>query len=404
MIAPLKRTLVFLLLCIVVGLALAFVITSFWPGAGKRLRAELGLPSAPVATVQSREPAAPATGDAAPKTSFMAESAGPVSYAEAVRRAAPAVVNIYANKVVTERQVRVYPDPLMRRLFGGIAFGPAYKRREQSLGSGVIFSTDGYVLTNNHVIAGADNIQVLLYDGRVAQARVVGTDADTDLAVLKINADNLPSIVVAQGGPPQVGDVVLAIGNPFGIGQTVTMGIVSALSRQLTTSAYEDFIQTDAAINSGNSGGALINARGELVGINTAIFGRGVGAEGIGFAIPMDTAEYVLQQIIAHGAVVRGWIGADYGALRRQPGGAPVEGVVVMAIYPGSPAAKAGLRVGDVLLQLDGQPIEGPSALRKREAAIKPGTQVSVAGLRAGKAFKVDIVLARRPSFNRQGS
>ena len=232
------------------------------------------------------------------------------------------MVNIYANKMTTVRQYRIVPDPVTRRLFGAIAAGPSYKKQEQSLGSGVVFSADGYVLTNNHVINGADDIQVLLFDGRVAQARVIGADADTDLAVLKIDAADLPTIAVADRGDVNVGDVVLAIGNPFGVGKTVTMGIVSATGRQLRLSAYEDFIQTDAAINFGNSGGALVNALGELVGINTAVYrnaggdGRqGAGqqnAEGIGFAIPVATAKAVLDQIISHGMVIRGWFGAEY--------------------------------------------------------------------------------------------
>src|SRR5579875_1804738 len=262
------RPLLFVLQFAVVGLAAAFVIGKFWPNAGPNLRARLAGDVRPASAVAQAPPAA---------------------------RAAPAVVNIYADKIVTERPYRVFPDPLMQRLFGG-PVGPALKRREQSLGSGVIFTSDGYVLTNNHVIAGADDIQVMLHDGRVAHAHVVGTDNDTDLAVLKVDAGSLPTIQVASG-PPQVGDVVLAIGNPFGIGQTVTMGIVSALGRQLSLSPYEDFIQTDAAINSGNSGGALVNANGQLVGINTAMLEHDTGAQGIGFAIPVRTAKMVLEQI-----------------------------------------------------------------------------------------------------------
>ncbi|HEX7111091.1 MAG TPA: trypsin-like peptidase domain-containing protein, partial [Mizugakiibacter sp.] len=283
---------------------------------------------------------------------------------------------------------------------------PAYQRREQSLGSGVIASADGYVLTNNHVIAGADDIQVLLYDGRVAQAKVIGTDADTDLAVLKIDAKRLPAVAVAAARPPRVGDVVLAIGNPFGIGQTVTMGIVSAIGRQLNLSTYEDFIQTDAAINSGNSGGALINARGELVGINTAMLGRASGAEGIGFAIPVRTANAVLEQIVDHGGVTRGWIGAEFGrvpiAADSSLPAAP-HGAEVLDVYVGGPAAKAGLRPGDVLLRLDEQDILDPSDLRNREAALKPGTPVTLSGLRDGTPFRAALVLAQRPRYSALG-
>lgn len=385
----LARPLIFVLQFVVAGLAAAFVIGLLWPGFGARLRARLGL-SAPTPSAQVASASAPQG----------LPGSGPVSYADAVARAAPAVVNIYADKVVTERQVKVFPDPLMQRLFGGDA-GPALKRREQSLGSGVIFTPDGYVLTNNHVIAGADDIQVMLYDGRVAHARVVGSDNDTDLAVLKVDAGKLPSIKTASG-MPRVGDVVLAIGNPFGIGQTVTMGIVSAIGRQLSLSPYEDFVQTDAAINSGNSGGALVDARGELVGINTAMLERGVGAEGIGFAIPVRTAKMVLEQIVEHGSVVRGWLGADYaGVSVAADSGLPsaARGATVTDVYPGGPAAHAGLQTGDVLLTLGKGPILDPADLRNREAELKPGTTVEVSGLRAGASFHTDVVLARRPDL-----
>lgn len=385
----LARPLIFVLQFVVAGLAAAFVIGLLWPGFGARLRERLGLP-APAPSAQVAPLSAP--------QDLVVN--GPVSYADAVARAAPAVVNIYADKVVTERQVKVFPDPLMQRLFGGEA-GPALKRREQSLGSGVIFTQDGYVLTNNHVIAGADDIQVMLYDGRVAHARVVGSDNDTDLAVLKVDAGKLPSIKTASG-MPRVGDVVLAIGNPFGIGQTVTMGIVSAIGRQLSLSPYEDFIQTDAAINSGNSGGALVDARGELVGINTAMLERGVGAEGIGFAIPVHTAKMVLEQIVEHGSVVRGWLGADYtGVSVAADSGLPAaaRGATVTDVYPGGPAARAGLQSGDVLLMLGQGPILDPADLRNREAELKPGVTVEVSGLRAGAPFHTDVVLARRPDL-----
>ncbi|MGH8163932.1 MAG: S1C family serine protease [Rhodanobacteraceae bacterium] len=382
----LARPLIFVLQFVVAGLAAAFVIGLLWPGLGARLRARLGLSPTPSAQVASASAPQDLPGN------------GPVSYADAVARAAPAVVNIYADKMVTEHQIKVFPDPLMQRLFGGET-GPALKRREQSLGSGVIFTQDGYVLTNNHVIAGADDIQVMLYDGRVAHARVVGSDNDTDLAVLKVDAGKLPSIKTASG-IPRVGDVVLAIGNPFGIGQTVTMGIVSAIGRQLSLSPYEDFIQTDAAINSGNSGGALVDARGELIGINTAMLEHDVGAQGIGFAIPVHTAKMVLEQIVEHGSVVRGWLGADYaGVTIAANSGLPAaaRGATVTDVYPGGPAAKAGLQAGDVLLELGKGPIIDPADLRNREAELKPGTTVQVSGLRDGTPFHTDVVLARRP-------
>jgi len=278
---------------VVLGLAIAFVISLIWPGVGDRLRARFGL----------QHEATPAA-----SASTTSSNAAPASYADAVAKAAPSVVNIYANKVVTEQAVRMFTDPLMQQLFGGTPIGTV-KRREQNLGSGVIVSVDGYVLTNNHVIANADDIQVLLYDGRVAKAKLVGADEETDLAVLKIiDAVNLPVIQMADPKKLRVGDVVLAIGNPLNLNQTVTMGIISAIGRQLNNSSPEDFIQTDAAINLGNSGGALINSNGDLVGINTLLIGKAANAEGIGFAIPVDTATNVLRQLIATGHVIRGWL------------------------------------------------------------------------------------------------
>ncbi|MGH8234731.1 MAG: S1C family serine protease [Rhodanobacteraceae bacterium] len=378
------RPVLFVLQFVVVGLAAAFLIGLAWPGAGSRMRARIGGP-VPVSPAASSRPS------------------GPTSYADAVARAAPAVVNIYADKTVTERPVQVFRDPLLQQFLGGVA-GPAMRRREQSLGSGVIFTSDGYVLTNNHVISGADDIKVMLHDGRVAQARVIGTDPDTDLAVLKIDAGQLPTIEV-DPEPPQVGDVVLAIGNPFGIGQTVTMGIVSALQRQLSISPYEDFIQTDAAINSGNSGGALVNADGQLVGINTAMLDRDVGAQGIGFAIPVRTAKRVLEQIVEHGRVVRGWLGVEVGnVIVAANSGLPAaaRGATVLDVYPGGPAAQAGLQPGDILLQMGKQPIIDPTDLRTREAEMEPGSKVRISGLRAGEPFHAEVILAQRPTFTRQ--
>ena len=382
------RPLLFVLQFVVVGLAAAFLISLAWPGVGKHLRD--GLHGGHPATTTRPISDAPAS--------------GPASYADAVANATPAVVNIYADKTVTERPLAVFPDPILQRLWGGMA-APALKRREQSLGSGVIFTADGYVLTNNHVISGADDIQVLLHDGRVAHARVIGTDPDTDLAVLKIDAGTLPTIQV-DGESPRVGDVVLAIGNPFGIGQTVTMGIVSALQRQLILSPYEDFIQTDAAINSGNSGGALVNAEGQLVGINTAMLDRDVGAQGIGFAIPVRTAKRVLDQIVEQGHVVRGWLGVEVGnVIVSADSGLPAaaRGATVLDVYPGGPAAQAGLQPGDILLKLGSQPVTDPFDFRAREATMKPGSKVEVFGLRAGMPFHTEAVLTQRPNF-RQAS
>jgi serine peptidase DegS len=393
------NTLAFIARFAVIGLAAAFVVSVFAPGLVDRLRGT----SSGGHTNSMRIEGGPAT-----------SSRGPVSYAEAVSHASPAVVNIYANKVTTFRRIYQIPDPLTQRLLGVVP-GPLMKRQEQSLGSGVIFSSDGYVLTNNHVINGADDIQVLLDDGRVSQAQIIGSDSETDLAVLKIEASNLPEISVPDDATADVGDVVLAIGNPVGLGKTVTMGIVSATGRQLKMSAYEDFIQTDAAINAGNSGGALVNALGELIGINTAIYPRtptsnGLGAvtqgaEGIGFAIPVTTAKAVLDQIIKHGRVIRGWIGADYtdippatGATARQ------QGVMVVRVVQESPAAQAGVQVGDLVLKLDGVAITDQIDLRNREAALAPGTKVRLEGLRENRPFALDVVLVQRPAPSTTGA
>ncbi|MCX7513722.1 S1C family serine protease [Frateuria hangzhouensis] len=379
--------LTFIVRFVILGLALAFVVGLFWPGSGDRLRQRFGLSHAPQPAA-STQATAPAPG------------AGPVSYADAVAKAAPAVVNIYANRMVTARAVQMYDDPVLQRLFGGLPTGPAYKRPQQVLGSGVIVSGQGYVLTNNHVIAQADDIQVLLYDGRIAKATLVGADEETDLAVLKIDAGNLPVVDIADSHSLRAGDVVLAIGNPLGLNQTVTMGIVSAVGRQLSSSSAEDFIQTDAAINLGNSGGALVNAKGELVGINTLLIGRQANAEGIGFAIPIGNAKNVLDQIIATGHVVRGWLGADYAFVPvAADSGLPAaaRGAQVTDVYPGGPAAQAGIQPHDILLQIGTDAILDPADLRRHEAALKPGSKVDVSGLRNGVPFHTEVTLARRP-------
>lgn len=379
-------TLAFIARFVVLGLAIAFVIILFWPGSGERLRSRFGVASH--APSQVEPPAGP------PR--------GPVSYADAVAAAEPAVVNIYANKIVTGQAFRMYNDPLLQQLLGGQP--TTYQRREQTLGSGVIVSAQGqdYVLTNNHVIAQAADIQVLLYDGRIAKATLVGADEETDLAVLKIDASNLPSIHIADQQPLRAGDVVLAIGNPLGLNQTVTMGIVSAIGRQLNSSSAEDFIQTDAAINLGNSGGALVNAKGWLVGINTLLIGKAAGAEGIGFAIPVNTAMKVLDQIIATGQVVRGWLGADYAFVPVAANSglpAAARGAQVTDVYPGSPAAVAGIQPRDILLKIGKDDILDPADLRRHEAALKPGSKVTLSGLRNGAPFHLEVTIAQRPSM-----
>ncbi len=403
------HTLSFILRFAILGLAFAFLLSLVAPTLVSRLRGERANASQNVAPIQQAPVAMPSQ-----------HGEGPVSYSDAVSRASPAVVSIYANKITTVRQYRIIPDPVTRRLFGAIAAGPAYKKQEHSLGSGVVFSADGYVLTNNHVINGADDIQVLLSDGRVSLARVIGADADTDLAVLKIDASELPTIAVANRGDVNVGDVVLAIGNPFGVGKTVTMGIVSATGRQLRLSAYEDFIQTDAAINFGNSGGALVNALGELVGINTAVYRNAGGdgrngnqqqnnAEGIGFAIPVSTAKAVLDQIISHGMVIRGWFGIEYSDLSAITAGTPAttplqRGVVVIEVLPGGPGDAAGVRRGDILLKLDGEDIIDQADLRSHEAALAPGTVARLDGLRNGTPLSIELTLMQRPQNTVSGT
>ena len=380
-------TLAFIARFVVLGLAMAFVVSLFWPGSGERLRARFGL----------------STSSPAPASGTVHMGNGPVSYADAVAIAAPSVVNIYANKIVTEQAVKMYDNPVLQQLFGGQP--TTYQHREQTLGSGVIVSAQGqgYVLTNNHVIAQAADIQVLLYDGRIAKATLVGADEETDLAVLKIDASNLPVIRMADQQQLRAGDVVLAIGNPLGLNQTVTMGIVSAVGRQLNSASAEDFIQTDAAINLGNSGGALINTEGELVGINTLLIGKAAGAEGIGFAIPVATARKVLDQLITAGHVVRGWLGADYAFVPLAANGglpAAARGVQVTEVTPGGPAEQAGIKARDILLRIGNDDILDPADLRRREAALKPGNVVEVSGLRDGSPFHVEVTLAQRPPMS----
>jgi serine protease DegQ len=383
----LTATLRFLLQAAAFGLAAAFLVALLRPDWADRLNRRASDP---------RGGALPA----------LDATRGRVSYADAVSRAAPSVVSIYTARVITEQPIQLVPNPTLQR-FSGIPLGQPRRRLERALGSGVIVSSDGYVLTNHHVIANADEIQTVLWDGRVTLARVVGSDPDTDLAVLRIEGSNLPAMPLESGGPVSVGDVVLAIGNPFGLGQTVTQGIVSGLSRnQLNLSTYEDFIQTDAAINEGNSGGALVNANGELIGINTYVIGRRAGAEGIGFAIPLPAARQVLEQIIEHGVVIRGWLGAEYGDAPLLPGTLPPggpRGVALTVVAAGGPADLAGLRPGDLLTQFDGIDIADQADLREREAAKPPGSRVAIAGYRAGLPISGEIVLAQRPDLSRRG-
>lgn len=326
---------------------------------------------------------------------------GPVSYAEAVARAQPAVVNIHTAKVIAREHHPILDDPFFRHLLGG-RLESNRRRLETSLGSGVIFSAQGYVVTNHHVVAGADAIRVGLNDGRVARAQLIGTDPDTDIAVLKIPAEHLSAITVGQSDDIRVGDVALAMGNPFGVGQTVTMGIISAKGRnELGINTFEDYIQTDAAINPGNSGGALINAHGELIGINTAIFSKSGGSQGIGFAIPTSLVKQVLAELIQHGRVIRGWLGIEThemtAELAESAGAHNLEGVLIASIYRDSPAYNAGIRPGDVLLSIDGKSVHSARETLNLIARHQPGTELKLTGTRRGQAFHTSAKVIERP-------
>nr|VFK33684.1 MAG: serine protease DegS/serine protease DegQ [Candidatus Kentron sp. MB]VFK76302.1 MAG: serine protease DegS/serine protease DegQ [Candidatus Kentron sp. MB] len=333
------------------------------------------------------------------------------SYADAVAAASPAVVNIHTAKVVTQRIISpLFDDPFFRHFFGDVFGGSNTRKRvKTSLGSGVIISKKGYVLTNNHVIADADQIQVMLQDERKARAKVVGTDLDTDLAVLKIQLDRLPSIVISQSETLRVGDVVLAIGNPFGVGQTVTMGIVSATGRnRLGINTFEDFIQTDAAINPGNSGGALINPYGQLIGINTAIFSRSGGSQGIGFAIPVSLAKDVMTQIIEHGFVARGWLGIETQDITLDLAESfsldNTNGVLVAGVLRRGPADIAGILPGDVITHVGNAAVDDAHDLINAIARIRPGSTALLKITRHGKTKTIAARVKQRPDMKQQRS
>lgn len=312
---------------------------------------------------------------------------GPVSYADSVNKAAPAVVNIYTTIAAKQNASALMGDPFFRRFYT-----PESRRRsaeQSSLGSGVIMNKQGYVLTNNHVIKNATEIRVALRDGREALATVVGTDPDADLAVLHIPLDDLP-IISSAYSQLNIGDVVLAIGNPFGVGQTVTLGIVGATGRhRLGLATYENFIQTDAAINPGNSGGALVNARGELVGINTAIYSRSGGSQGIGFAIPVAEAEKILLDIANHGRVIRGWLGLEAQQITPQlvrSLNLPVElnGLIVTGLYANSPAQASGIQRGDIITAVNGVKAVDGQLVMNIIARLMPGDQIEIELIRKG--------------------
>ncbi len=371
-----RQTLGFVSRWAVIGLAAAFVIT--------QARSFFSDPPPVEAAAEVATPPAPGPPASA-------------SFADAVARSSPAVVNIYTARLITER---IRP-PELDRFFG--EEWPAVRQRvAASLGSGVIVDSSGHVVTNNHVIAEASEIRLQLADGRVAAATVVGADPESDLAVLKVALTDLPVMPLGRSDELRVGDVVLAIGNPLGLSQTVTQGIVSATGRgQLGVSTFENFIQTDAAINLGNSGGALVNANGELVGINTAVLARALQTEGIGFAIPVNLVRGVMQQIIEFGRVRRGWLGVrpqdvspDRAQALQLPGGSGVE---LLEVYPGSAAARAGLRAGDIITHLNDREVRSMREALNRVAATSPGTAMKVRGWRQGQPFEFETVVEERP-------
>jgi len=319
---------------------------------------------------------------------------GPVSYAPAVARAAPAVVNIF-----TTQRVQVQRNPLLEHPFFRF-YGEQIpnERSASSLGSGVIVAADGYILTNNHVVQSAESIVVALHDGREVEAKVIGTDPDTDLALLKVELKDLPALPFNTTSMA-VGDVALAIGNPFGVGQTVTQGIISAQGRSgLGINTYEDFIQTDAAINPGNSGGALIDVHGNLIGINTAIFSRSGGNMGIGFAIPAELAQTVMDSLIRHGRVLRGWLGVEIASGGRTANGRESSEVFIAGVMPGGPADKAGLKRGDQIIEVAGQSVVNANQVIRQIGALAPKARAEIIVRREGKMRKIDVTMGERPA------
>ncbi len=365
-----------------IAVAVLFVVSTFRPE---------WLPARPGAAVAVQQ---------APTTGPLPSVARVGSYHEAVQRATPSVVNIFTSKEIRSPRHPLLNDPIFRKFFGDQL--PDEAQKASSLGSGVIVSESGYVLTNHHVVEAADEIEVALADGKKLLAKVVGNDPETDLAVLRVTAENLPAITFGSSETLRVGDVVLAIGNPFGVGQTVTSGIVSALGRTgLGINTFENFIQTDAAINPGNSGGALVDSGGNLVGINTAIFSRSGGSMGIGFAIPVSTAKMVLDQIVRSGSVTRGWIGVEVaeltGPIAESHKLSGTRGALIAGVLRGGPADKAGIKPGDVLVEVEGKPVSDPSGALNLIAALGPGKAAKMKLRRQGQSVDASITVGRRP-------
>lgn len=372
-----------------VGIALLFVVTTFRPDwLGRTWQ------SGPGASIVSLKEAAPSASGAV----------RPNSYSDAVRRAVPSVVNIYTSKEVKTPRSPFFNDPVFRQFFGDRF--DEQPQKAQGLGSGVIVSDQGYILTNQHVVEAADEIEVALSDGRKLRARSVGSDPETDLAVLQVSAGSLPSITFGDDESLKLGDVVLAIGNPFGVGQTVTMGIVSGLGRTPGINTFENFIQTDAAINPGNSGGALVDASGNLVGINTAIYSQSGGSLGIGFSIPASTAKRVLESIVRDGTVKRGWIGVEAQELTTDLAESfklpSTSGALIAGVLKGGPAERAGIKPGDILTAVGDKPVRNPTSMLDLVAGLAPGKPATLTLLRNSREVKVEIEVGTRPKVARR--
>jgi Do/DeqQ family serine protease len=367
-----------------VAVAALFVVSTFRP----EWLPSRGAPAPSVLTTTSAPASVPASGHGTPD-----------SYASAVQRAVPSVVNIFTSKEIRTPRHPLLNDPIFRRFFGD---QPEEAQRASSLGSGVIVSGSGYIVTNSHVVEAADEIEVALADGKKLLAKVVGNDPDTDIAVLRVDGEKLPAITFGSSDSLRIGDVVLAIGNPFGVGQTVTHGIVSALGRTgLGINTFENFIQTDAPINPGNSGGALIDAGGNLIGINTAIFSRSGGSMGIGFAIPVSTVKMVLEQIVKTGTVTRGWIGVEVQEISPPIAESfklgSTRGALIAGVLRGGPADKAGVKPGDVLVEIEGKPVADPTAMLNLVAALPPGASAKMRLKRQGADVDANVTVGRRP-------
>jgi serine protease DegQ len=375
---------------VTVGLALWFIVTTLKPNwINKGVVGGYGVMTAPSTTDGGKVVALPAQG----------------SYQAAAKLAMPSVVNVYTSKAARQQNNPLLNDPFFRRFFGDQLQQRA--EPQSSLGSGVIVSTQGYILTNNHVVESADEIDVALPDGRKAVAKLVGTDPETDLAIIKIDLPNLPAITLGRSDEANVGDVVLAIGNPFGVGQTVTMGIISALGRNhLGINTFENFIQTDAAINPGNSGGALIDTNGNLLGINSAIYSRSGGSLGIGFAIPVSTAKTVMDAILTNGQVVRGWIGVEpqdiTPELAESFGIKHKGGAIIAGVLRGGPADKAGIKPGDILIAIEGNPVADTTAMLNLIAQLPPNKKAKITVLRKNEETTLDVLIGKRPPTQRE--